>query len=114
MMLRLKQPMTRGGTRTPRVGQTLNLRLRVRVTLWLRVGCRYLVVMCTCHPLTNYAVGWFKVGEHQQRGISMEQHEHAGCIVCMNASIRINAFDFVVWRGELGWEQTDWQVSSDA
>jgi hypothetical protein len=23
----------------------------------------------------------------------------------MNADIRLNAFDFLLWRGELGWEQ---------
>lgn len=43
----------------------------------------------------------------------MEKHEHAGCFVCMNADIRFNAFDFLMWRGELGWEQTDWQEAAD-
>lgn len=28
-----------------------------------------------------------------------------GCQVCINASIRFNGFDFLLWRGELGWEQ---------
>lgn len=28
-----------------------------------------------------------------------------GCAVCMNAAMRLNAFDFVLWRAELGWEQ---------
>jgi hypothetical protein len=27
------------------------------------------------------------------------------CNVCMNAAMRLNAFDFVLWRAELGWEQ---------
>jgi hypothetical protein len=28
-----------------------------------------------------------------------------GCVICMNADMRFNAFDFLLWRGELGWEQ---------
>lgn len=28
-----------------------------------------------------------------------------GCTVCVNADIRLNAFDYVMWRAELGWEQ---------
>lgn len=42
--------------------------------------------------------------ENEEKVMKSRMNTHI-CDICMNANIRINGFDFLLWRQELGWEQ---------